>query len=101
MFVWHKKTIVAEKTGNTRDKREFEYKDRANELKYIIGDSGWLDFWIKEDSIADDIIDRTKKAIDESDLLIWIIEYDRFTELDEKILKILKKKSLSRRSSLF
>jgi predicted GTPase len=41
-----------------------------------------------------DIIDRTKKAIEESDLLIWILEYDKFTDLDEKILKILKDKDI-------
>ncbi len=29
----------------------------------------------------------------DSDLLVWIIEYDRFTQLDEKKLKILKKKN--------
>jgi predicted GTPase len=25
-------------------------------------------------------------------LLIWLLEYDRFTELDERILKLLKSK---------
>jgi hypothetical protein len=30
--------------------------------------------------------------MDESDLIIWLIEYDRFTELDNKVLKLLKKK---------
>jgi predicted GTPase len=37
-----------------------------------------------------DIVERTKVAISESDLLIFIIEYDRITELDEHILKILR-----------
>jgi predicted GTPase len=40
--------------------------------------------------ISKDIIERTKKAIEESDLLIWIIEYDKFISLDEKVLKILR-----------
>lgn len=93
MFVWHKIAIVADEPGTTRDISEFEYTDDSNELTYILADSWWLDFWSKEDEIADDIIERTKKAIDESDLLVWLIEYDRFTDLDEQILKILKKKN--------
>jgi len=35
---------------------------------------------------------RTDEAIDDSDLLIWLIEYDKLTELDEKVLKLLQKK---------
>ncbi len=93
MFVWHKIAIVADKPWTTRDISEFEYTDSEADLTYIVADSGGLDFWSKEDIIADDIIERTKKAIDESDLLVWIIEYDRFTDLDEQILKILKKKN--------
>jgi predicted GTPase len=41
-----------------------------------------------------DIVERTKRAIDESDLLIWLIEYDRTTELDEEILKVLREKNI-------
>ncbi|MCH2189178.1 ribosome biogenesis GTPase Der, partial [Candidatus Gracilibacteria bacterium] len=40
--------------------------------------------------INTDIIERTKRAIDQSDLLIWLIEYDRTTEFDDQILKILR-----------
>jgi predicted GTPase len=41
--------------------------------------------------VAEDIIKRTKDAILDSDLIIWIIEYDRFTDLDEQVLKLLQK----------
>jgi predicted GTPase len=44
----------------------------------------------KNDEISKDIADRTKKAIKDSDLLIWLIEYDRVTELDEQVLKIIR-----------
>jgi predicted GTPase len=44
----------------------------------------------KTNEIAKDIVERTKKSIEESDLLIWLIEYDKFTSLDEKVLKILR-----------
>lgn len=56
-----------------------------------MADSGGLDFSSEDDEVAVDIIERTKRAISESDLVVWIIEYDRFTALDESIYKILKK----------
>lgn len=91
MFTWHKIAIVADEPGTTRDITEFDFYDKELDLNYCLSDSWWLDFWSKEDAIAEDIIERTKKAIDESDLLVWIIEYDRFTDLDTQILKIIKK----------
>lgn len=94
MYTGHKIAIVADEPGTTRDISEFEYKDNDNGLTYILSDSGWLDFSSKNDEIAKDIVERTTKAIEESDLLLWIIEYDRLTELDEKILKLLKEKNV-------
>lgn len=93
MYTGHKIAIVADEAGTTRDIIEFEYHDRDNDIVYIVADSGWLDFWSKTDEVAVDIIDRTIKAIDESDLLLWLIEYDKFTDLDEEILKTLRKKN--------
>lgn len=93
MYSGHKIAIVDDVAGTTRDISEFEYTDIDNDLTYILADSGWLDFGSKEDEVADDIIARTDDAIDESDLLVWIVEYDRFTELDDRILKLLKKKN--------
>lgn len=95
MYTWHKIAIVADEAGTTRDISEYEYKDKENKLTYIVSDSGWLDASSKVDEIAQDIVDRTKKAIIESDLLIFIIEYDRITELDEEILKILREKEIT------
>jgi predicted GTPase len=34
---------------------------------------------------------RTETAIKDSDLLIWIIEYDKFTELDARISHMIRK----------
>ena len=91
MYVGHKIAIVADEAGTTRDISEFEYTDEGNDLSYILADSGWLDFWSKEDEVADDIIERTDQAITEADLLIWLVEYDRFTDLDARILQTLQK----------
>lgn len=95
MFVGHKIAIVADEAWTTRDISEYEYTDQENNLTYILADSGWLDFSSKNDEIAKDIVDRTKTAIDDSDLLIWLLEYDKFTDLDEEILKILREKNAS------
>jgi len=93
MYTGHKIAIVDDTAGTTRDISEFEYTDIDNDLTYILADSGGLDFGSKDDEVADDIVDRTARAIDDSDLIIWLIEYDRFTDLDEKVLKLLKKKN--------
>jgi hypothetical protein len=59
-------------------------------LTYVLSDSGGLDLVEKTNEISKDIATRTKTAIKESDLLIWLIEYDRITELDEEVLKIIR-----------
>lgn len=91
MFTGHKIAIVADEAGTTRDISEFEFHDRDNNLSYIIADSGWLDFSSPDDEVAVDIIERTRKSFAESDLIIWLLEYDRFTQQDESIYKALKK----------
>lgn len=90
MYTGHKIAIVADEEGTTRDISEYEYNDEENGLTYIVSDSGWLDFSNKTDEIALDIAERTEKSIVDSDLLIWLIEYDRTTHLDEEVLKILR-----------
>ena len=92
IYTGHKIAIVDDVAGTTRDISEYQYSDEYRDISYILADSGWLDFGTKDDQVADDIIQRTQKAIDQSDLIIWIIEYDKFTDLDTKILKTLHKK---------
>ena len=90
MYTGHKIAIVADEEGTTRDISEYEYNDEENGLTYVVSDSGWLDISNKTDEIALDIAERTEKSIIESDLLIWLIEYDRTTHLDEEVLKVLR-----------
>lgn len=90
MMTGHKIAIVADEAGTTRDISEFEYTDEKNDLTYILADSGGLDYSSEDDEVAVDITERTERSIVESDLLVWAIEYDRFTELDEQIYRILK-----------
>lgn len=90
IYTGHKIAIVADEEWTTRDITEYEFNDTENGLIYIVSDSGWLDFSSKTDLISKDIAERTEKSIIESDLLIWLIEYDRVTELDEQVLKVLR-----------
>ncbi|MCP4522975.1 MAG: ribosome biogenesis GTPase Der [Candidatus Gracilibacteria bacterium] len=94
MYTGHKMAIVADEAGTTRDIAEYEYNDQENGLTYILADSGGLDFGSDTDEIASDIIERTDIAIDNSDLLIWLIEYDRVTDLDDQVLKTLRAKGI-------
>ena len=94
MYTGHKIAIVADEEGTTRDISEYEFKDEENSLTYIVSDSGWLDFSSKTDEIAIDIAERTERSIRESDLLIWLIEYDRVTELDEQVLRVLRENKI-------
>lgn len=94
MFIGHKIAIVADESGTTRDISEFEYTDREHDISYILADSGGLDFSSKHDDIALDIIERTKTALEESNLLIWLLEYDKFSDLDDFILKHLRGKNI-------
>lgn len=91
MMTGHKIAIVADEAGTTRDISEFEYTDERNDLTYLLADSGGLDYGSEDDEVAEDIVERTEKSILESDLLIWAIEYDRFTDLDEYIYRVLRK----------
>jgi len=91
MFTGHKIAIVADEAGTTRDISEFEYTDDKNDLTYILADSGWLDYSSDDDEVATDITERTERSIIESDLLVWVIEYDRCTELDQFIYRVIKK----------
>lgn len=91
MITGHKIAIVADEAGTTRDISEFEFTDDVYDLTYILADSGGLDYGSVSDEVAVDIAERTERAIDESDLLLWAVEYDTFTELDEQILRMIRK----------
>lgn len=96
MFTKQKIAIISDERGATRDISEFEYTDQDHKITYIIRDSWWLDFGTKDSLVARDIIDKTSRAIEDSDILIWIVEYDKFTLEDEDILKIIRSGDLSK-----
>ncbi len=91
MYTGHKIAIVADEAGTTRDISEFEYIDKESDLIYILADSWWLDFSSDEDEVSKDILERTSEAMKNSDLLVLLVEYDKFTTADEKIIRLLQK----------
>ncbi len=95
LYTWHKIAIIDNISGTTRDISEFEFYDSKNDIKYIIADSWWLDFWSKTDEVSLDIIEKTRESMKSSELLVWVLEYDKFSNLDEKILKVLKKQNFN------
>jgi GTPase len=94
MYTGHKIAIVADEAWTTRDVSEYEFIDENNKMTYILSDSGGLDFSATQNEMAKDIIERTTNAIEESDVLIWLLEFDKATEDDKRILQILKRKNV-------
>jgi GTPase len=90
LITWHKIAIISDKENTTRDILEFQVNDKENNISYIIVDSWWINF-DKEDEILKDTKKRVEDSINKSDIIIFVLEFDKFTKIDEQILKILRK----------
>lgn len=89
-LTWHKIAIVSDIENTTRDIIEFKFVDKTNETTYIIADSWGLNSWTN-DEILKDVRVRAEEAIAKSDLVIFVLEWDKITDLDLEIAKILRK----------
>ena len=86
----HKIAIVSDIANTTRDILEYEIKDSEGGVAYYIADSGGLNFG-SDGSILDDVRKRTQDAINRSDLIVLVLEYDKVTVPDEEIIRMLRK----------
>ncbi len=86
----HKIAIVSDIENTTRDIIEYKVNDKENNLSYVMADSGWLTTW-SNDEILKDVRSRVVDTLDRSDLVIFVMECDKITTLDEEIVKILRK----------
>ncbi len=86
----HKIAIVSDIENTTRDILEYQIQDQAAEISYIIADSGGLAFG-KNDEILSDVRSRVAESIDRSDIILFVLEYDRITDHDAEIAKLLRK----------
>jgi GTPase len=86
----HKIAIVSDIENTTRDIVEFQYHDYDREITYIIADSGGLAF-AKNNEILVDVRARVEESIAHSDIIIFVLDYDRVTDHDAEIAKLLRK----------
>ncbi|MDD2744924.1 MAG: ribosome biogenesis GTPase Der [Candidatus Gracilibacteria bacterium] len=86
----HKIAIVSDIENTTRDILEFQMHDHDEEIAYIIADSGGLAFG-KNDEILADVRKRVQESVDRSDIILFVLEYDRITDHDAEIAKLLRK----------
>lgn len=86
----HKIAIVSDIENTTRDILEFQVNDEENSLSYIVADSGWLTQGTN-DQILVDIRRRAEESIEKSDIIVFVLEVDKISDLDSEITKILRK----------
>ncbi len=86
----HKIAIVSDVENTTRDIVEYQMHDAENQISYILADSGGITIGA-DDEILTDIRNRVQESISRSDLILFVLEYDKMTALDEEIAKLLRK----------
>lgn len=86
----HKIAIVSDQENTTRDIVEYQIHDEVNHLSYVIADSGGLTTG-SDDAILQDIRKRVEESVSRSDLILFVLEYDKITALDEEIAKKLRR----------
>lgn len=89
-MVGHRIAIVSDTENTTRDIIEFHVDDEDNEISYILSDSGGM-VEADDETLLVDVKNRTDAAILESDLILFVLEYDKMTAYDEFIVKKLRR----------
>ena len=89
----HKIAIVSDTENTTRDIVEYQMHDAENHISYILADSGGITIG-SDDEILKDIRNRVEESISRSDLILFVLEYDKLTALDEEIAKLLRKSGI-------
>ena len=82
--------IVSDVENTTRDILDYQINDQENGISYVLADWGWLTTW-SNDEILKDVRIRVENSIKKSDLILFVLECDRITEIDMEIVKILRK----------
>ncbi len=86
----HKIAIVSDTENTTRDIVEYQIHDEEHHLSYIIADSGGLTD-AEDDGVLLDVRKRVKESVERSELILFLLEYDKITALDEEIAQMLRK----------
>ncbi len=86
----HRIAIVSDIENTTRDILEYAVRDSEHGLTYVMADSGGLAFGT-DDEILKDVRKRVEASVAQSDLILFVLEYDRATTFDDEIAKLLRK----------
>ena len=86
----HRIAIVSDSENTTRDIIKYDVYDSVNQVEYTLADSGGVVIG-GDDIILSDVKARVEDAIDASDIILFVLEYDRITDLDTEIAKRLRK----------
>ena len=86
----HKIAIVSDIENTTRDILEYRVNDHDSGLSYIVADSGGLAFGA-DDEILQDVRSRVEESVKQSDIILFVLEYDKISSFDEEIAKLLRR----------
>ena len=86
----HRIAIVSDIENTTRDIIEYKIHDDEQDFSYILADSGGI-VQADDETLLSDVRGRVDDAIENSDLILFVLEYDRITEFDEHIAKKLRR----------
>jgi GTPase len=86
----HRIAIVSDIENTTRDIIEYHIDDEENAISYIMADSGGM-VQADDETLLADVRARADEAIAYSDLILFVVEYDRMTEFDDFIVKRLRR----------
>lgn len=89
-FTGRKIAIVDENANTTRDVLEYPMVDFETDFQWTIADSGGLNFG-SQHQILQDVNKRVNECAAQADIILFICEYDRLTDVDDHIIKMLRK----------
>lgn len=90
----HKIAIISDTENTTRDILEYHIDDREQDVSYILADSGGI-VDAKDGELLQDVRQKTHDAIEDSDIVLLVVEYNRMTHWDELIIQMLRKSGKS------
>ncbi len=90
----HRIAIVSDIENTTRDIIEYKIVDHDRDISYILADSGGI-VEADNETLLSDVRGRVDDAIENSDIIIFVLEYDRVTSFDEDIAKKLRRSGKS------
>lgn len=93
-LTWHRIAIISDIENTTRDIIEYKVVDHDRDISYILADSGGI-VEADNETLLSDVRGRVDDAIENSDIILFVLEYDRVTSFDEHIAQKLRRSGKS------